>query len=390
MESTEQTIQLLKQGGSQLVNEAELKKKLEEKRPLRVKLGVDPTSPDLHLGHAINLFKLRQFQDFGHMAVLIIGDFTSMVGDPSGRSTTRPMLTREQVMANADTYKTQAFRILDPERTETVFNSEWLGKMNYLDVVRLNSRVTLQQMLQRDDFRARTGSGHPVFLHELQYPIMQGWDSVMIKADVELGGTDQLFNIMVGRNLQKEEGQAQQIACIQPMLEGLDGVQKMSKSLNNYVGICEPPREMFGKVMSISDALMARYYAILFGEALPSIHPMEAKKQLASRVVEQFHDRTAAETALNEFNLRFEKRDLESVDLPEVSAAKLDGDIVSVVVKAYAEAFSIIRSRSDARRLVEQGSVQWRGEKVTDPKSLVQIAEGGILRLDKTRAVRVK
>jgi tyrosyl-tRNA synthetase len=390
MESTEQIIQLLKQGGSQLVNEAELKKKLEEKRPLRVKLGVDPTSPDLHLGHAINLFKLRQFQDFGHLAVLIIGDFTSMVGDPSGRSTTRPMLTREQVMANADTYKTQAFRILDPERTETVFNSEWLGKMNYLDVVRLNSRVTLQQMLQRDDFRARTESGHPVFLHELQYPIMQGWDSVMIKADVELGGTDQLFNIMVGRNLQKEEGQAQQIACIQPILEGLDGVQKMSKSLNNYVGICDPPGDMFGKVMSISDALMARYYAILFGEAPPSIHPMEAKKQLASRVVEQFHDRAAAETALNVFNLRFEKRDLESLDLPEVSAAKLDGDIVSVVVKAYAEAFSVIRSRSDARRLVEQGSVQWRGEKVTDPKSLVQIAEGGILRLDKTRAVRVK
>ncbi|HZC58357.1 MAG TPA: tyrosine--tRNA ligase [Chthoniobacterales bacterium] len=390
MESTEQTIQLLKQGGSQLVNEAELKKKLEEKRPLRVKLGVDPTSPDLHLGHAINLFKLRQFQDFGHRAVLIIGDFTSMVGDPSGRSTTRPMLTREQVMANADTYKTQAFRILDPERTETVFNSEWLGKMNYLDVVRLNSRVTLQQMLQRDDFRARAESGHPVFLHELQYPIMQGWDSVMIKADVELGGTDQLFNIMVGRNLQKEEGQAQQIACIQPILEGLDGVQKMSKSLNNYVGICEPPGEMFGKLMSISDALMARYYAILFGEALPSIHPMEAKKQLASRVVEQFHNRTAAEAALNEFNLRFERRDLESIDLPEVSAAKLDGDIVSVVVKAYAKAFSVIRSRSDARRLVEQGSIQWRGEKVTDPKSLVQIAEGGILRLDKTRAVRVK
>jgi tyrosyl-tRNA synthetase len=390
MKSTEQIIELLKQGGSQLVNEAELKKKLEEKRPLRVKLGVDPTSPDLHLGHAINLFKLRQFQDFGHRAVLIIGDFTSMVGDPSGRSTTRPMLTREQVMANAETYKTQAFRILDPERTETVFNSEWLGRMNYLDVVRLNSRVTLQQMLQRDDFRARTGSGQPVFLHELQYPIMQGWDSVMIKADVELGGTDQLFNIMVGRNLQKEEGQAQQIACIQPILEGLDGVQKMSKSLNNYVGICEPPGEMFGKLMSISDALMSRYYEILFGEALPSIHPMEAKKQLAFRVVEQFHDRTAAETVLNEFNLRFEKRDLESVDLPEVSAAKLDGDIVSAVVKAYAEAFSVIRSRSDARRLVEQGSVQWRGEKVIDPKSVVQIAEGGILRLDKTRAVRVK
>jgi len=320
---------------------------------------------------------------------LIIGDFTSMVGDPSGRSTTRPLLTREQVMANAETYQTQAFKILDPDRTETVFNSAWLGKMDYMEVVRLNSRVTLQQMLQRDDFRARIESGHPVFLHELQYPIMQGWDSVMIKADVELGGTDQLFNIMVGRNLQKEEGQAQQIACLQPILEGLDGVQKMSKSLNNYVGISEPPAAMFGKLMSISDPLMARYYEVLFGQTVPAIHPMEAKKRLASRVVEQFHSRTTAEAALNEFNLRFEKRDLDSVHLPEVSAGMLGGDIVSAVVRAYSEGFALARSRSDARRLVEQGSIQWRGEKVSDPKAQVQFADGGILRLDKTHAVRV-
>jgi tyrosyl-tRNA synthetase len=389
MESTEQTLQLLKRGGSQLISEAELKHKLEENRPLRIKLGVDPTSPDLHLGHSINLFKLRQFQELCHTAILIIGDFTSMVGDPSGRSTTRPMLTREQVMANAETYKTQAFKILDPDRTETVFNSAWLGKMDYLEVVRLNSRVTLQQMLQRDDFRARIESGHPVFLHELQYPIMQGWDSVMIKADVELGGTDQLFNIMVGRNLQKEEGQAQQIACLQPILEGLDGVQKMSESLNNYVGISEPPAAMFGKLMSISDPLMARYYEVLFGETVPAIHPMEAKKRLASRVVEQFHSRTTAEAALNEFDLRFEKRDLDSVHLPEVSAGMLGGDIVAAVVRAYSEGFALARSRSDARRLVEQGSIQWRGEKVSDPKAQVQFADGGILRLDKTHAVRV-
>jgi tyrosyl-tRNA synthetase len=389
MESTEQILQLLKRGGSQIINEAELKKKLEEKRPLRVKFGVDPTSPDLHLGHSVNLFKLRQFQDLGHRAILIIGDFTSMVGDPSGRSTARPMLTREQVMANADTYKTQAFKILDPDRTETVYNSEWLGKMDYLEVVRLNSRVTLQQMLQRDDFRARTETGQPVFLHELQYPIMQGWDSVMIKADVELGATDQLFNIMVGRDLQKVEGQPQQIACLQPILEGLDGVQKMSKSLNNYVGICEPPGEMFGKLMSISDPVMARYYEVLFGETIPSVHPMEAKKQLASRVVEQFHGLTAASTSITEFNLRFEKRDLDSVNLPEVSAGKLGSDIVSAVAAAYSEGFGIAKSRSDARRLVEQGSIQWRGEKVYDPKAEIQFAKGGILRLDKTRAIRV-
>ncbi len=389
MESSEKTIELLKRGGSQLISEAELKKKLEEKRALRVKFGVDPTSPDLHLGHSVNLFKLRQFQDLGHLAVLIIGDFTSMVGDPSGRSTTRPMLTREQVMTNAETYKTQAFKILDPTRTEIVFNSDWLGKMNFLEVIGLNSRVTLQQMLQRDDFKARLEKGLPVFLHELQYPIMQGWDSVVIHADVELGASDQLFNIMVGRDLQKEEGQHQQVACLQPILEGLDGVQKMSKSLNNYVGICESSKEMFGKLMSISDVLMVRYYDVLFGESLPAIHPMEAKKRLAARVVEQFHDRPAADAALEEFNLRFAKRDLESVTLPTVNAADLKDDVISAVVTAYAKGFGIVRSRSEVRRLVEQGSVQWRGEKITNPKVQISFIPGEILKLDKTRAVRL-
>jgi tyrosyl-tRNA synthetase len=389
MESPEKTIELLKRGGSQLFNEAELKKKLQEGRALRVKFGVDPTSPDLHLGHSVNLFKLRQFQDLGHLAILIIGDFTSMVGDPSGRSTTRPMLTRDQVMANAETYKVQAFKILDPGRTEIVFNSEWLGKMNFLEVIRLNSRVTLQQMLQRDDFKARVEQGLPVFLHELQYPILQGWDSVVTRADVELGATDQLFNIMVGRDLQKEEGQAQQVACLQPILEGLDGVQKMSKSLNNYVGISEAPKEMFGKLMSVSDLLMARYYDVLFGERLPAIHPMEAKKQLATRIVEQFHDRRAAQVALEQFNLRFAKRDLDSVELPNVSAAELQDDLVSAIVTAYWKGFGIVRSRSDSRRLIEQGSVQWRGEKITNPKAQISFTPGEILRLDKTRAVRL-
>jgi tyrosyl-tRNA synthetase len=389
MELPEKTIEILKRGGSQLINEAELKKKLEERRELRIKFGVDPTSPDLHLGHSVNLFKLRQFQDLGHLAVLIIGDFTSMVGDPSGRSTTRPMLTRDQVMNNAETYKVQAFKILDPARTEIVFNSEWLGKMNFLEVIRLNSRVTLQQMLQRDDFKFRVEQGLPVFLHELQYPIMQGWDSVVIRADVELGATDQLFNIMVGRELQKEEGQPQQVACLQPILEGLDGMQKMSKSLNNYVGICEPPRDMFGKLMSISDLLMARYYEILFGEKPPSIHPMQAKKQLAARIVEKFHDRSAAEVALEEFDLRFAKRDLDSVELPKVSAAELGEDIISAIVIAYSKGFGITKSRSDARRLIEQGSVQWRGEKIINSKGQIRFAPGEILRLDKTRAVRL-
>ena len=389
MESPEKTIELLKRGGSQLISETELKKKLEEGRALRVKFGVDPTSPDLHLGHSVNLFKLRQFQDLGHLAVLIIGDFTSMVGDPSGRSTARPMLTRDQVLANAETYKSQAFKILDPDRTETVFNSEWLGKMNFLEVIRLNSRVTLQQMLQRDDFKARVEQGLPVFLHELQYPLLQGWDSVVIRADVELGATDQLFNIMVGRDLQKGEGQPQQVACLQPILEGLDGVQKMSKSLNNYVGICEAPTEMFGKLMSISDVLMGRYYEVLLGEKLPAIHPMEAKKELAFKIVEQFHDRLSAATALEEFNLRFAKRDLDSVELPKVRATELGGDFVSAIVTAYSEGFGIVRSRSEARRLVEQGSVQWRGEKITNPKAEIRFTPGEIFKLDKTRAVRL-
>ena len=382
-------MELLKRGGSQFISEGELKSKLEERRTLRVKLGVDPTSPDLHLGHSVNLFKLRQFQDLGHLGVLIIGDFTSMVGDPSGRSSTRPMLTREQVMANAETYKNQAFKILDPARTEIVFNSKWLEKMTYLDVVNLNSRVTLQQMLQRDDFKARLGEGLPIFLHELQYPIMQGWDSVVVRADVELGGTDQLFNIMVGRGLQKEQGQPQQVACLQPILEGLDGVQKMSKSLDNYIGISEAPREMFGKMMSISDDLMARYYQILLSEEQPAIHPMEAKKQLAFRIVEQFHDRSAAQASLEDFNLRFAKRDLDAAELPKVRIVGLGEDVISAVITAYSRGFGLVKSRSEARRLVEQGSVQWRGEKVTDPKARISFTPGEVLKLDKTRAVRL-
>ncbi|MGA8654617.1 MAG: tyrosine--tRNA ligase [Chthoniobacterales bacterium] len=390
MASTEETIRQLKLGGAQIISEQELKNKLEERRPLQIKLGVDPTTSDLHLGHSIPLSKLRQFQDFGHQAVLVIGDFTSTVGDPSGRSTTRPILSYEEVIANAETYKSQAFKILDPARTQLVFNGDWFRKMTFTDVIRLNSRVTLQQILQREDFNSRVEQGVPIFFHELQYPVMQGWDSVMIQADVELGGTDQLFNIMVGRDLQKQEGQPQQVACILPLLEGLDGVQKMSKSLGNYVGISEPPAEMVGKLMSISDALMSRYYSVLLNDDLPDIHPMEAKKQLAFRIVERFHDRAAAERALKDFDVRFTKRDLESVELPQVDISILGSDIVSAVVAAYAQGFKQVKSRSEARRLIEQGSVQWRGEKITDPKAAPSFQPGEVLRLDKTRAARLR
>jgi len=390
MASTEETIRQLKLGGAQIISEPELKKKLEEQRPLRVKLGVDPTTPDLHIGHSIPLSKLRQFQDFGHQAVLVIGDFTSMVGDPSGRSATRPILSYEEVIANAETYKRQAFKILDPARSEVVFNGDWFRKMTFMDVIRLNSRVTLQQILQREDFNARVERGIPIFFHELQYPVMQGWDSVMIQADVELGATDQLFNIMVGRDLQKQEGQPQQVACLLPLLEGLDGVQKMSKSLGNYVGITDPPPDMFGKLMSISDALMRHYYSLLLNEDLSDVHPMEAKKLLAFRIVERFHDRPAAQRALEDFDTRFAKRDLESADLPRVDISRLGSDIISAVVAAYAQGFKQTKSRSEVRRLVEQGSVQWRGEKITDPKASPSFQPGEVLRLDKTRAVRLR
>lgn len=389
MESPEVQLEILKRGAAQIISEAELLAKLRLGRPLNIKLGVDPTAPDIHLGFTVCLQKLRQFQDLGHQAILIIGDFTAQIGDPSGRSKTRPQLSHDQVMTNAKSFQQQAFKILDPARTRTVFNGEWFEIMTFDEIIKLNSQVTLQQMLQREDFRSRIERGDAVRLHEIQYPIIQGWDSVKVKADVELGGTDQLFNILVGRDLQREEGQQEQVVFLMPLLEGLDGVQKMSKSLGNYVGVTEPPSEIFGKLMSISDELMKRYYLLLLGEELPAIHPMDAKKQLAARIVERYHSAEAAQAALEEFNTRFSKKDLEQAELPTVPTADLPADIIGVVVGAYAGGFQIIRSRSDARRLVEQGSVQVNGEKVTDPKGVVELKAGDVIRLDKTRAVRV-
>ena len=277
----DEALSLLKQGAAQIISEAELRAKLALGRPLRVKLGVDPTSPDLHLGHAIILRKLRQFQDLGHEAILIIGDFTSMIGDPSGRSVTRPQLSREQVEANAETYRAQAFKVLDPARTKLVANGDWFSKMGFEEVIRLNSMVTLQQMLQREDFRNRIDHAQPIHAHEIQYPIMQGWDSVMVQADVELGGTDQLFNNLVGRDLQKQEGQPQQVVLVLPILEGLDGSMKMSKSLGNYVGLAEPASEMFGKLMSISDELMGRYYPLLLGKPLDATRIRSRRRSIS-------------------------------------------------------------------------------------------------------------
>lgn len=381
-------ISFLLRGCAKVISEQELAEKLKLGRPLRIKLGVDPTAPDIHLGHSIALSKLRDFQDQGHDAILIIGDFTAMIGDPTGRSVTRPQLTHAEVLANAKSFQEQAFKILDRERATVVFNGEWFKGMAFEEVIKLNSRVTLQQMLVREDFRDRLDKGQPIRAHEIQYPIMQGWDSVMIKADVELGGTDQLFNIMVGRDLQHEEGMPRQVAMTMPILEGLDGHQKMSKSLGNYVALTDAPPTMFGKLMSISDELMARYYDILLHEALPAgMHPMEAKKSLARRITARFHSEELAGQALEDFNTRFSARDLAHADLPVFSpGASLD--ILSVVVEAFSACFQTTRSRSEARRLVEGGSVQWNGAKFSDPKAKLP-AEPGVLKLDKTRAVRL-
>jgi len=383
-----EALSLLKQGSAQIISEAELSQKLALGRPLRVKLGVDPTSPDLHLGHALILRKLRQFQDLGHEAILIIGDFTSMIGDPSGRSVTRPQLTRDEVAINAKTYREQAFKILDPARTRLVSNGEWFESMPFEKVLRLNSMVTLQQMLQREDFRERIDHQQPIHAHEIQYPIMQGWDSVMVQADVELGGTDQLFNILVGRDLQKQSGQAQQVVLVLPILEGLDGTKKMSKSLGNYVGLNEPASEIFGKLMSISDELMGRYYPLLLGMPLdPKANPLEAKKHLAAKIVETYYSHDAAQKTQEDWNVRFSKKKIGEADLPTL--ASMNGDIVSVTGSAYENAFGIKKSRADLRRLIEQGSIQLDGEKILDPKVMLSLKPGQILRLDKTHAVRI-
>jgi tyrosyl-tRNA synthetase len=377
----------LTRGSAQVISEAELAEKLRANRSLRVKLGVDPTSADLHLGHTIILRKLRDFQELGHQAVLIIGDFTALIGDPSGRSATRPTITREEVDRNAATYREQAFRILDQSKTEIVYNGSWLGKLSFQDVIRLNGKVTLQQLLQRDDFRDRLKNEQPIHAHEIQYPIMQAYDSVMVKADVELGGTDQLFNILLGRDLQRMNGQPEQIVLLTPILEGLDGKQKMSKSLGNYVALNDPPIEMFGKLMSISDELMARYYLLLLSRELPKgEHPLEAKKMLAAEIVATYHSRAAANRAQEEWTKRFSEKRLSETELAVLPAQS--GDVVTIVVKGFT-ACGITKSRAEASRLIKQGSVQLNSAKLRNPTEQITLSPDQILRLDKTHAVRI-
>ncbi len=388
----EEQLAILTAGTAKVLSEKELLEKLRLGRPLRVKLGLDPTTPDIHLGHTVVFEKMRQFQELGHQIVIIIGDFTATIGDPSGRSATRPPLTREAVLVNARTYTDQIFKLLDQAKTEVVYNGDWFRKMTFEDVLRLNGRVTMQQMLQREDFRNRIEKGQEVRLHEIQYPIVQGWDSVEVRADVELGGTDQLFNLLVGRDLQKEEGMPQQTVITMPLLEGLDGVKKMSKSYGNYVGVDEAPAEMFGKLMSVSDELMVRYYQLLLGVTLdPSIHPMEAKKALAEKLVARYHGEEAGQTARADWDTRFSKKDLAAAELPELSLADLPGglNVLTLTAHAFKAAFALEKSNGELRKqFITSGSVQLNGEKLTDPSAAVAPAAGDVLKLSKKHAVR--
>ncbi len=388
MKSVDEQMDLLTRGVANLIDAKELRKKLEKGKPLRAKLGVDPTSPDLHLGHSVVLEKLRQFQQLGHQAVLIIGDFTAQIGDPSGRSKTRPPLSREDILINAKTYTDQAFQILDKDKTEIVFNGDWFNQMTFAEVIQLNARVTMQQMLHREDFKNRIEKGQEVRLHEIQYPIVQGWDSVVVKSDVEMGGTDQLFNILVGRDLQKSEGMEPQVVMCMPLLEGLDGVKKMSKSLNNYIGVSESPEAMFFKIMQISDELMAKYYLLLLGETLdPAADPYESKHALGIRIVARFHSERAGMDARQAWLDKVKNKSTTAVPEYRIGERK---DLVGVVQDAFLTAFQVTKSGGDVRRLLQGGSVQLEGQKMTDVKAQPDWVEGQILKLDKKYSVKIR
>ncbi len=388
-ESISHQLQLIRRGCQELLIEEEFAQKLAQGRPLRVKAGFDPTAPDLHLGHTVLLNKLRQLQDLGHHILFLIGDFTGMIGDPSGKSATRPPLTREQITQNADTYASQVFKILKPEQTEVVFNSSWMDKFSAADVIRLAATYTVARMLERDDFSKRYHENRPIAIHEFLYPLVQGYDSVALKADLELGGTDQKFNLLVGRELQKHYGQPPQCILTMPLLEGLDGIQKMSKSLNNYVGINESPAEIFGKLMSVSDTLMWRYIELLSFESLETVrqwqdevesgrNPREIKMQFAREIVARFHSQTDAVRAAEEFEARFSKGVIPD-DIPE---KKLYIQDAGLALPQLLKLAGLTASTSEALRMIEQGGVKLNGDKVSDktriiPSNVTVIAQIG-------------
>ncbi|MFO7716989.1 MAG: tyrosine--tRNA ligase [Desulfohalobium sp.] len=377
----EEALQLIRRGSEEIINEEELVQRLQSGRPLTIKAGFDPTAPDLHLGHTVLIQKLKHFQELGHNVVFLIGDFTGMIGDPSGKSETRKALSRSDVQENAETYKRQIFRILDPEKTRIAFNAEWMDAFHAADFVQLCSQYTVARMLERDDFHKRYQANQPISVHEFLYPLVQGYDSVALQADVELGGTDQKFNLLMGRTLQREYGQAPQVILTMPILEGLDGVQKMSKSLGNYVGIEEPPQEMFGKLMSISDALMWRYFELLSDLSLEAIadlqaqvasgdlHPKAAKETLAFEITERFHSAPAAEAAKAHFSHVFSEHQLPE-DMPEVRLLPEEASVLSAIDHS-----GVCASRAEIKRLCKQGAVTCDGEKATDFQALLDAGE---------------
>jgi tyrosyl-tRNA synthetase len=396
MSSIKEQIAELSRGTDEVLPDNGLAKKLGKDRPLIVKAGFDPTAPDLHIGHTVLINKMRQFQEFGHEVVFLIGDFTGMIGDPSGKNATRPPLLPEEIKANAETYESQIYKILDRERTRIEFNSTWMGSMDAAGLVELASHHTVARMLERDDFRKRYEGGQPISIHEFLYPIVQGYDSVALKADVELGGTDQKFNLLVGRQLQQDYGQEPQIVMTTPLLEGLDGVQKMSKSLGNYVGITEPPGEMFGKLMSISDDLMWRYFELLSFRSLDDIvrlrravdegkNPRDVKFELGMEIVTRFHDEAAAEAARQEFISRFREGAMPE-DMPEVTLEAADGPLgIAHLLKGA----GLVSSTSEAFRMIKQGAVRIDGERVEDRGLTIDAGSTNVYQVGRRRFARV-
>jgi tyrosyl-tRNA synthetase len=381
----------LARGAVEVISMSELEQKLKLGRPLRIKLGMDPTAPDLHLGHTVTLKKLRDFQRDGHTVVFLVGDFTAMIGDPTGRSETRRPLTREEIKINAETYRSQVSRILDPQRTEIRFNSEWMDRMDVAELIRIAARLSVARVLERDDFEARLQAGEPLFLHELLYPLIQGYDSVALEADLEIGGTDQKFNMLVGRDLQRAANLTPQVVMTMPLVEGLDGVRKMSKSYGNYVAIRDTPDEMFGKLMSVSDRLMVRYYEA-FTEAPPeqieavrsgAIHPKEAKKRLAATIVQEYHGADAARLAQNHFEAKYERREIpENAPVFRIAEALWICELMKQLKFAP--------STSEARRLVGQGAVRVDGETIRDANFRFVPGQHRVLEVGKRRVARIE
>lgn len=402
MKSVQEQMAVIRRGAVEILVEAELEEKIaksiETGVPLKIKAGFDPTAPDLHLGHTVLIQKLKQFQDLGHQVYFLIGDFTGMIGDPTGKNETRKPLTREQVLQNAETYKEQVFKILNPEKTIVVFNSSWMGPMSAADLIALASRYTVARMLERDDFHKRFSGQQPIAIHEFLYPLVQGYDSVALEADLEMGGTDQKFNLLVGRELQKQSGQRPQSILTMPLLEGLDGVNKMSKSLGNYIGITEAPKEIYGKVMSISDELMVRYYELLSDVDLQTLqqvkdgvagkeggaHPMESKKALARELVSRFHGQQAGEKAAEDFVQQFKQKEIPD-DIPEVRLA-YEGPVW--VCRLLTDA-GLTSSNGEARRLVVGGGVKIEGEKVENPDMEIATTGTLVLQAGKRRFARI-